>query len=69
MPARSNKLSGAFVLRLRLETECNERIEGVVEHVESGRALQFQSLSDLLEFLTEEMSKARQGAESVPMLQ
>jgi hypothetical protein len=39
MQARSGKLSGAFVLRLRLETHCNERMEGVVEHVESGRAM------------------------------
>ena len=68
MQARSGKLSGAFVLRLRLETHCNERLEGVVEHVESGRALRFQSLADLLDFLSEEMSLARQGDEFVPRL-
>jgi hypothetical protein len=50
-----------FVLRLHSGTNAGAgRFEGHVEHVASGEALRFQSLEELLAFLTRVLSDADQ---------
>jgi hypothetical protein len=43
----------AFVVQFRVETDMeHSRMEGRVEHVVSGQATRFQSLEELLTFMT-----------------
>ena len=47
-------MRGAFVLRLGAETEPSEnRFEGWVEEVDSGKELRFHSTGELIQFLGE----------------
>jgi len=42
----------AFVIRLRHEPDLqNGRIEGRIEHIDSGRVAHFQTVEELLDFL------------------
>lgn len=50
----------AFVVRLRVDTELEGgRISGQVEHVVSGQAAHFESLDDLLTFMTQMLTQVR----------
>jgi len=54
-------MRGAFVLRLGAETEPSEnRFEGWVEEVDSGKELRFHSTGELLQFLGERFRAAFQ---------
>lgn len=58
---KTQRFSGAFVVRLGADSDVeSRRVEGVVEHVESGRSSQFQSVEALLEFLDGEQKKIQQ---------
>ena len=62
---KKTPINGAFVLKLGLESEVTQgKVEGTVEHIESGRTLRFQSLNELLGFLTEELHTARERKEN-----
>ena len=55
----------AFVVQFRAETEIAQaRCVGRVEHVASGQATHFQSLEELLEFLTRVLATV--GAQPPP---
>ena len=50
----------AFVVQFRVETDlAQERCTGRVEHVVSGQAAHFQSLEELLAFITEVLRAVR----------
>jgi hypothetical protein len=55
--------TNAFVIQLQPETDIpNGRFEGRVEHVASGRATRFHSLSELIAFLGRVLDDTRAGA-------
>jgi hypothetical protein len=55
-------MRGAFVLRLGAETEPSEnRFEGWVEEVDSGKELRFHSTGELIQFLGERFCAAFQS--------
>jgi hypothetical protein len=55
-------MRGAFVLRLGAETEPSEnRFEGWVEEVDSGKELRFHSTGELIQFLGERFRAAFQS--------
>ena len=57
-------MRGAFVLRLGAETEPAEnRFEGWVEEVDSGKELRFHSTGELIQFLGERFRAAFQSRE------
>jgi len=54
-------MRGAFILRLGAETEPSEnRFEGWVEEVDSGKELRFHSTGELVQFLGERVCAAFQ---------
>jgi len=55
-------MRGAFVLRLGAETEPSEnRFEGWVEEVDSGKEMRFHSTDELIQFLGERFRAAFQS--------
>jgi hypothetical protein len=65
MPAQSKEASPllphwAFVVQFRVETDLGQgRCTGRVEHVVSGQAIHFESLAELLAFLTRVLTAVR----------
>ena len=56
---------GAFVIQFWRETEVESgRFGGRIEHIQSSRATRFQSLDEILVFVTEVLAKVRLSEEA-----
>jgi hypothetical protein len=63
---RSLPIRGAFVVQLHAETDMAQgHIIGRVEHVVSGQAARFQTLDELLAFLSRTLQAASPGEDDL----
>jgi hypothetical protein len=58
------KYKGAFVIQFQPETDLETgRCQGRVEHITSYKSLRFRSLDELLAFVAQVLTEAREGEE------